>query len=257
MVRDAEGNEEIAALFSLIRGSERIVAMTGAGISTESGIPDFRSPGGLWTRGIKPITYQDFVASEEARLEDWRRRFKMNSDFTAAKPNAGHLGLANLAREGRLLALITQNIDGLHQRAGLPTEQLVEIHGNSQRGRCLDCRAAMPLETVRAIIDESAASPRCACGGLVKAAIVSFGERIPDDVLQRANDAASNADLFLVIGSSLQVQPAASLPLVAKRSGAALAIINREATPLDHVADYAVHCPIGTFFSALYPQLVN
>ena len=134
-MRDAEGNEEISALKRLIFRSERIVALTGAGISTESGIPDFRSPGGLWTRGIKPITYQDFVASEEARLEDWRRRFKMNADFAAAEPNAGHLGLARLAKEGRLLALVTQNIDGLHQRAGVP------LRSRDRDPRQLDSRA--------------------------------------------------------------------------------------------------------------------
>jgi len=233
------------------------VALTGAGISTESGIPDFRSPDGLWTRGIKPITYQDFVASEEARLEDWRRRFRMNADFAAATPNAGHLGLARLAREGRLLALITQNIDGLHQRAGTPPDSVIEIHGNSTKGRCLDCRASMPLDTVRAIIERTAASPRCACGGLVKAAIISFGERVPEDDMRRATEFAENADLFLAIGSSLQVQPAATLPVVAKRAGAALAVINRDTTPLDRLADFAVRSPIGSFFSALYPQLVN
>lgn len=256
-MQDVEGNDEFSVLADLIRGSGRIVALTGAGISTESGIPDFRSPGGLWTRGIKPITYQDFVASEEMRLEDWRRRFRMNADFAAAQPNAGHVALARLGGEGRLLGLVTQNIDRLHARAGVPPEMLIEIHGNSASGRCLDCRAPMALDVVQRIIDTTGTSPRCACGGLVKAAIVSFGERIPDDLLKRARALAAQADLFLVIGSSLQVQPAATLPLVAKQSGATLAIINRDVTPLDHVADFALHCPIGSFFSALYPQLVN
>ena len=256
-MRDAEGNDEIQALKRLILRSERIVALTGAGISTESGIPDFRSPGGLWTRGIKPITYQDFVASEEARMEDWRRRFRMNTDFAAAQPNAGHLGLARLAREGRLLGLITQNIDGLHQRAGMPSDSVIEIHGNSTRGRCLDCRAPMALEEVRAIIGNTGASPRCECGGLVKAAIISFGERMPEDEMRRATDFAERADLFLAIGSSLQVQPAATLPLLAKRAGAKLAILNRESTPLDDSADYAIHTSIGAFFFQLYPQLVS
>jgi NAD-dependent deacetylase len=256
-VPDAEGNEEIQALAGLFARAERIVALTGAGISTESGIPDFRSPGGLWTRGVKPITYQDFVAAAEARLEDWRRRFRMNEDFAAAEPNAGHLGLVQLMQEGRLLALITQNIDRLHQRAGIPAELLIEIHGHSAEGRCLDCRAPMALATVRAIIDQTEASPRCACGGLIKAAIVSFGERVPEEKLRAASEAAERADLFLVLGSSLQVQPAATLPLVAKRSGATLAIVNREATPLDRVAEIAVHRPIGAVFSAIYPQLVK
>jgi NAD-dependent deacetylase len=256
-VRDAEGNDEIRELRGLLARSERIVVLSGAGISTESGIPDFRSPGGLWTRGMRPITYQDFVASEEARVEDWRRRFKMNADFAAAEPNAGHLALVKLMREGRLLTLITQNIDGLHQRAGIPTDRLIEIHGNSATGRCLDCHAPMALQTVRTRIEETGAAPRCACGGLVKAAIISFGERIPDETLRRAGEACERADLFLVVGSSLQVQPAAGLPARAKRFGATLAIINRDPTPLDRLADIVVHRPIGAVFFELYPQLVQ
>ena len=256
-MRDAEGNDEIQALRGLFDRSERIVVLSGAGISTESGIPDFRSPGGLWTRGIKPISYQDFVASEEARLEDWRRRFRMNEDFAAAEPNAGHRGLVELMREGRLLALITQNIDGLHQRAGIPAEQLIEIHGNSARGRCIDCGTPMALQAVRAEIEATGAAPRCPCGGLVKAAIVSFGERIPDETLRRAGEASERADLFLVVGSSLQVQPAAALPLRAKRSGATLAIVNRDPTPLDRHADIVVQRLSGAVFSKLYPQLVT
>lgn len=252
-----EGNEEFSALKTLMGKAERIVVLTGAGISTESGIPDFRSPGGLWTRGIKPITYQDFVASEEARLEDWRRRFRMNEAFASAEPNAGHLGVAKLEEEGRLLLLVTQNIDGLHRRAGVSDGRLVEIHGNSSEGRCLDCRKAMPLTEARAAIARRGAAPRCGCGGLVKAAVVSFGERVPDDRLRRSVEAAEAADLFLVLGSSLQVQPAASLPSVARRAGAALAIVNREPTPFDRIADVALHLPIGTVFSGLYPQLVS
>ena len=189
MEQAAAGGEEIAALRRLIESSSDIVALTGAGISTESGIPDFRGPGGIWTR-MKPITYQEFVASEAARLEDWRRRFVMNANFAGAEPNAGHFGLARLAAEGRLQAVITQNIDGLHQRAGLPPERLIEIHGNATHGRCLDCRAPMPLAMVQCIIETTAASPRCACGGVIKAAIVSFGERMPEEAMRRAGKLA-------------------------------------------------------------------
>lgn len=252
----AAGGEDITALRRLIESSSRIVALTGAGISTESGIPDFRSPGGIWTR-MRPISYQDFVASEAARLEDWRRRFAMNANFAAAEPNAGHFGLARLAADGRLAAVITQNIDGLHQRAGLPPERLIEIHGNATHGSCLDCRAPMPLAVVRRLIDTTAASPRCGCGGWVKAAIVSFGERMPEEAMRRAAELARSAELFLVIGSSLQVQPAASLPTMAKQAGAALVILNRDATPLDGIADLLVRQPIGTAFVALNPQVVN
>ena len=190
-------------------------------------------------------------------MEDWRRRFAMNETFATAKPNAGHHGLVRIAREGRLASVITQNIDGLHQRSGLSADQLIEIHGNSTRGRCIACGAFMALADVRRIIDETNASPRCACGGLVKAAIISFGERMPIDALKAANDFSEAADLFIVLGSSLQVQPAAMLPVVAKRAGAGLIIVNREETPLDQHADLVLHRPIGSVFATLYPQLVN
>jgi NAD-dependent deacetylase len=251
-----ELGDDIAALSRIIGEAERLVVLTGAGISTESGIPDFRSPGGIWMR-MKPITYGEFVASEAARLEDWRRRFVMNASFAAASPNAGHYGLAKLAENGRLRALVTQNIDGLHQRAGLPPERMIEIHGNATHGRCLDCSAPMSLTAVRQMIDRTGASPRCACGGPVKAAIISFGERMPADDLGRACKLASEADLFLVIGSSLRVQPANALPSIARRSGADLVIINRDPTPLDNDAALLVRQPIGAVFEGLFPQLVN
>lgn len=256
MQSDSPGNGEIAALRRLIDASRRIVALTGAGISTESGIPDFRGPDGIW-KTVKPITYQEFVASEEARLEDWRRRFASNEKFATAEPNAGHRGLARLAEEEKLAAVITQNIDGLHQRAGLSTQRLIEIHGNATRGRCIECGTAMALAAARRIIDDTGASPRCDCGGLIKAAIISFGERVPSEALEAAGRFAESADLFLVVGSSLQVQPAATLPIVAKRAGASLVIINREETPLDAHAELVLHQGIGSVFAALYPQPVN
>lgn len=236
----------------MIEGADGIVAMTGAGISTESGIPDFRSPGGIWSR-MKPITYQQFVESEEARLEDWRRRFRMNADFAAAEPNAGHRALAALAGQGRLACLITQNIDGLHQRAGHPAENLIEIHGNATHGRCLECREPMPLDKVRDHIQLDGTSPRCRCGGLVKAAVVSFGEKVPEALIGRAVDAARRASLFIVVGSSLVVQPAARLPLIAAQSGALLAIVNRDPTPLDSVADLLLRESIGNAFTQICP----
>jgi NAD-dependent deacetylase len=256
MAEATRGNGDIAALKRAIDQAERIVALTGAGISTESGIPDFRSPGGIWQR-MKPITYGEFVASETARLEDWRRRFVMNESFARAEPNAGHFGLARIAREGRLRAVITQNIDGLHQRAGLSPDLLIEIHGNATHGRCLDCGTPMSLSEVREAIDRTAASPRCACGGIVKAAIISFGERMPTEALGRASQLAAGADLFLVFGSSLVVQPANALPLIAKRAGARLVIVNREPTPVDAAADFCIREPIGAVCSALFAEVVN
>ncbi len=257
MQPDTLDNGEIAELSQLIAASRRIVAMTGAGISTESGIPDFRSPGGIWSR-MKPITYQEFVASEEARLEDWRRRFVSNEKFATVEPNAGHRGLAQLADEGRLAVVITQNIDGLHQRAGLKAEQLIEIHGNGTRGRCVECGTTMTIAEARRIIDETGASPRCDCGGLVKAAVISFGEQVPERRAAIGDGATRKAPTF----SSCSVHRCRfsrrrALPVAARRAGVPLAIINREATPLDPHADVVLHRPIGSVFAALYPQLVN
>ena len=190
-------------------------------------------------------------------MEDWRRRFIMNASFAEAQPNAGHHGLARLARGGRLRVVITQNIDGLHQRAGLPGDRLIELHGNATHGQCLDCCSPMSLSEVKRVIETTAAPPRCACGGAVKAAIISFGQPMPVEALRAATEHAQACDLFLVIGSSLQVRPASNLPLIAKRAGAALAIINRDQTPLDAVADVIVRQSIGGVFVALNPQVVN
>jgi NAD-dependent deacetylase len=250
MHENQAGNEDIVALQRLIAVSKHIVALTGAGISTESGIPDFRSPGGIWAR-MQPITYQEFVASEQARLEDWRRRFVMNESFARAKPNAGHFGLTRLAESGKLRAVITQNIDGLHQRAGLPQDHLIELHGNSTRGKCLQCQEPMSLAEVRQKIEATRAAPRCPCGGVVKAAVISFGQRMPEEEMAKSQAVAATADLFLVLGSSLIVQPAASLPLVALRSGATLVIINRDTTPLDDAAHLVVRKQIGAVFDSL------
>jgi NAD-dependent deacetylase len=256
MAQDAPDKSEIARLREFLDAARHVVVLTGAGISTESGIPDFRSPGGIWSR-MAPITYQEFVASEAARLKDWRRRFVMNEAFAEATPNAGHRGLALMAAQGRIATIVTQNIDGLHQRAGTPAERLIEIHGNATHAHCLECRTSMTLAAARKMIEATGASPRCGCGGLVKAAVVSFGESLPADVLARATNATRSADVFLVVGSSLVVQPAASLPEAAKANSSRLVIINREATPLDPLADLTIRAPIGRVFVALCPQLVN
>lgn len=238
-------------LADLIGAARRVVVFTGAGISTESGIPDFRSPGGLWSR-MKPIYYDDFVASEEARLEDWRRRFDFQREVRAAEPNVAHRAIAKLVAGGKALAVITQNIDGLHQRAGVPSEHLIEIHGNATHATCLECDTRHELDDMEAEIARSGRSPTCrACGGLVKAAVISFGQAMPTNQMMRAEYAIQRADLFLAVGSSLQVQPAASLPMAAKYQGANLVIVNRDPTPLDGIADHVLRGPIGALFSAL------
>ena len=241
-------------LIALIEAAERIVFFTGAGISTESGIPDYRGPNGLWSR-MQPIYFDDFVASEESRLEDWRRRFKSLAAFGEAKPNSGHRAIAGLVNAGKASHVITQNIDGLHQRAGTPAEAIIEIHGNGTFATCLECGRRYEFDWVKDVLDRTGASPRCeACGGLVKAAVISFGQAMPADEMERAQDASLKADLYVVVGSSLVVYPAARLPAVAKSGGARLVIVNRDPTDLDPIADLVVRGEVGEAFHPLVDQ---
>ena len=232
-------------LRALLGGADRVVVFTGAGISTESGIPDFRSPGGIWTR-MAPIDFQDFVSSAEMRREAWRRRFAMEEQFALARPNAGHKAVAALVAQGRASHVITQNIDNLHQDSGVPQDKVIEIHGNTRYAKCLECGARMELEPIRAHFERTGDPPDCAaCGGIVKTATISFGQAMPELEMARAEKAALACDLFLVLGSSLVVYPAAGLPLLAKRNGAKLVIVNREETEQDAYADLVVHDGIG------------
>ena len=240
----------IEQLNSLVDAASSIVAMTGAGISTAAGIPDFRSPGGIWTK-VEPITFQEFVASEDARLEDWRRRFEMNDLLTSCEPTLAHRSLAAMVRSGRMAAIVTQNIDGLHQRAGTDLEHLIELHGNGTYGRCVDCGTQMDLAEARKFIAEKGRSPVCSnCSGLVKAAVISFGQAMPENELKRAADLAAKADLVLAIGTSLVVHPAATLPLIGIENGAELVIINKESTPLDGAAKMVLNHSIDAVFGA-------
>jgi len=235
----------IAVLRDLIEGAERIVPFTGAGISTESGIPDFRSPGGLWTRN-RPIPFDEYVGSVEARREAWRRRFNIEATFAAARPTRGHLALASLYRVGKASAVITQNIDNLHQASGVAPQDVIELHGNTTYATCLDCGLRYELEPIRARFEASGEEPpHCACGGIIKTATVSFGQTMPEEPMRRAQEHAAACDLFLSVGSSLVVWPAAGIPLLAKRNGAKLVIINREPTELDELADLVVRNDIG------------
>lgn len=242
-------SERVAAnrrLGELLASSRNAVAFTGAGISTESGIPDFRSPGGLWDNN-KPIPFDEFVASQEMRNEAWRRKFAMESQFRAAKPTRGHLALAQWIDHGKLTSIITQNIDNLHQVSGVPSEKIIELHGNSSFATCLDCATRYEIDWVR---DRFAAAngvaPGCTgCGWPVKSATVSFGQAMPEHEMQRAEEATLAADLFIAIGSSLVVWPAAGFPAMAKQNGAKLVILNREPTDLDGMADLVVRDDIG------------
>ena len=232
-------------LRDLLDRAQAIVPFTGAGISTECGIPDFRSPGGLWSKN-QPIQFDEFLASQEMRDEAWRRRFAMDEHFAKAKPGRGHLALASLYRAGKVPGLVTQNIDNLHQLSGIAPTGIVELHGNTTYATCLDCARRYELQWVRDKYSAGANSaPDCECGGYIKTATVSFGQAMPVDAMRRAEDLTLQCDLFLAIGSSLVVWPAAGFPLMAKQNGAVLVIVNREPTEFDKVADLVVRNDIG------------
>jgi NAD-dependent deacetylase len=245
----------IARLSEMIHEASSIVPFTGAGISTECGIPDFRSPGGLWTKN-RPIPFDEFLASQEARNESWRRRFAMGEQFGGARPGRGHRALASLYRNGKVPGVVTQNIDNLHQASGIAAEDVVELHGNTTFAACLDCGARYELTWVKERLEAAnGCAPDCpGCGGFIKTATVSFGQAMPERAMQRAEELTLHCNLFLAIGSSLVVWPAAGFPLMAKRNGAALVIINREPTEFDDFADLVVRQDIGT---VLEPFIVH
>ncbi|MEZ5840653.1 MAG: Sir2 family NAD-dependent protein deacetylase [Hyphomicrobiales bacterium] len=244
----AEGRRRLA---EAIAGAARVVFFTGAGMSTESGIPDFRSPNGYWATR-KPIMFDDFVTSEAARIEDWERRYTMRDQLAACEPNAGHVEIARLVASGKASHVITQNIDGLHQRAGVPAEKVIELHGNATFATCLDCGLRHELDDLRPAFEATGEPTLCrSCGGLVKAAVISFGQAMPSGPMRDAEAATLAADLFVVLGSSLVVYPAAGFPVLARRNGAALVIVNREETPIDEKADLVVHGEIGALLAGI------
>lgn len=235
----------IAELRRMINEAQRVVIFTGAGISTESGIPDFRSPGGIWTK-MKPIDFSDFMASDEARRETWRRRFVTDETMRKAEPNRGHRAVATLIDRGKASAVITQNIDGLHQASGVPAAKVIELHGNTTYAHCLDCAQRYEILDIRAEFERTGEAPTCEqCGGFVKTATISFGQSMPVAAMIRAEEETLACDLFIAIGSSLVVYPAAGFPEMAARNGTRLVILNREATGLDPYADLVLHREIG------------
>ena len=242
--------DDAEALAFLLRGARRAVVFTGAGISTESGIPDFRSPGGIWTK-MMPIDFADYVADPSARTESWRRRFAMEETWNQVRPNDGHRAVAELVARGIVAHVITQNIDALHQAGGVPEDRVIELHGNTTYAKCLDCEQRVEIAAIRSHFEAHGEAPGCpACGGIVKTATISFGQAMPEREMARAEAAVGTCDLCLVAGSSLGVYPAASFPLKARRNGAKLAILNREATPQDPYADLVIHGEIGPTLSS-------
>ena len=240
----------IDKLRDLLAAAKRAVVFTGAGISTESGIPDFRSPGGLWTK-YKPIYFDDFMGSEEMRRESWRRKFAMENVLDSAKPNRGHMAVAQLVRRGVVSHIITQNIDNLHQNSGVPDEQVIELHGNTSYARCLGCHERYEIDPIREAFQRDETLPICdQCGGIIKTAVISFGQSMPEREMRRAQDAVLACDLMLVAGSSLVVFPAAGFPAMAKQNGAKLVIVNRDPTDMDDMADLVLNTELGATLGA-------
>jgi len=232
-------------LKTLIDDSKRMVIFTGAGVSTESGIPDFRSPGGFWTTN-KPIEYSDFLASKEMRRESWRRKIAAEAEWGNATPNRGHRAIAHMIKQGRASCVITQNIDGLHQRSGVPDEKVIELHGNGTYAVCLRCNQRYDLGPILDAFKATDEPPVCKdCGGHVKTGTVSFGQPMPVEPMRLAQLETESGDLFLAVGSSLVVYPAAWFPAYAKECGARLVILNREPTGLDDLADLVLNLEIG------------
>ena len=244
---------QVAELAGAVRAAGRVLVFTGAGMSTASGIPDFRGPGGLWTRR-QPVLFQDFVASAEARRAHWQYKAEGHREFAQARPNVAHHALAALERLGKLDTLVTQNVDGLHQDAGHAPERIIELHGTNRAVECLGCGARSAAEPALADFQATGDCPRChACGGILKTATVSFGQPLPPAELQRAFRAAGRADLVLAIGSTLEVRPAAEVPLRAAQHGARYAVINRGPTAHDALA----HVRLEGDVTVLLPALIR
>lgn len=239
----------------LLKSTDNIVAFTGAGISTESGISDFRSPGGVWDR-YRIVTYQEFLSSREARVEYWKMKQELFREMSGSRPNRAHNALAGLERSGKLKCLITQNIDGLHQDAGSSEDIVIELHGTNRKALCLDCGLTLPIEEVQKRLDSGEAEPRCEkCKGLLKPATVSFGQSMPEEEMLRAVEFARGCSLFLMIGSSLQVEPAASIPREASVAGAKMIFVNRTETPWDHLASVIFREDAGEVLGNLMESL--
>lgn len=247
--------QQLESAAELMRGARKIVVLTGAGISTESGIPDFRSPGSTWLKN-PPVSYPDFINKPEARRQYWQTRRGLSAQVLAARPNAAHRALLELERREMLLGLVTQNFDGLHLDVGHDPARVVEIHGTSREAACTLCGIRAPIEEILRQIDAGEHDPQCPhCGGYMKSATILFGQHIPADVLARAKELAENCDLFLVVGSSLQVSPAAHLPLLALKRNAPLLIVNLMPTPLDSSAAVVIQEKAGLVLPRLLSLL--
>ena len=244
---------EIDAVAEMVIESKRLVVFTGAGLSTESGLSDFRSPGGIWERfDPDELSYQNFMASEAGREKYWQFQRELWPEMAKAEPNAGHRAVVELDKMGKLDCVITQNIDGLHQRAGVPEDKVIELHGTVKWVLCLECGQRYPRQPIQERLEAGTRVPRCdSCGGVMKPATISFGQPMPERETQQAMEASAACDLFISAGSSLVVYPAAQMPLIARQSGARLVIINLTPTPHDQHADIVINQKTGPVLSAI------
>jgi len=249
--------KQIEEIARLILTSKRIVIFAGAGLSTESGIPDFRSPGGVWDRyDPEDFNFQNFLSSEVSREKYWQMATEMYEPMKKAQPNLAHLAIAEMEGLGKLDCIITQNIDGLHFKAGNSEEKVIQLHGTAMSVSCLTCGKRYDRDEIQKRLQKGLKAPYCdACGGPLKPATISFGQSMPEKETQEAYHRSSLSDLFVVIGSSLVVQPAASMPLVAKRNGAKLVIINRDPTSYDHMADLVIHGQAGPIMDSILKEV--
>jgi NAD-dependent deacetylase len=247
-------NENISIVAQKIAEGGKNVVFTGAGLSTESGIPDYRSKGGIWNT-YRPVYFDEFMSSEEARIEYWRRKSELYSDLVKAEPNPAHNALMVLYEMDLLEAVITQNIDGLHQKAGLPDEKVIELHGNTLRVRCMSCGMISSINEVQKRIEAGDLAPECECGGYLKPDTISFGQAMPVEEVRKAVDLSQTCDFFMVVGSTLLVQPAALMPEYAKRNGAFLAIVNLSDTPYDKVCNVLIHGKAGEVLQKILQEV--
>ncbi|CAB1062563.1 NAD-dependent protein deacetylase of SIR2 family [Olavius sp. associated proteobacterium Delta 1] len=244
--------EKIAQIAARIKEGGNNIVFTGAGISTESGIPDYRSQGGIWDK-FRPVYFDEFMSSKAARAKYWRRWVELYQGIVDAQPNPAHLALTKLHENGLLRAVVTQNVDGLHQESGLPDEKIIELHGNTRRIRCMSCRQIIPTENVHQRITAGDPAPQCECGGYLKPDTISFGQSMPVAEVEKAAALSQESDFFMIVGSTVIVQPAANMPFYAKNNGAFLAIINLSETPCDEMCDALIREKAGM----VLPEIVK
>jgi NAD-dependent deacetylase len=247
-------NEKIIQIAAKIKEGGNNVVFTGAGISTESGIPDYRSQGGIWDK-FRPVYFDEFMSAKESRIEYWSRWQDLYRDISGANPNPAHMAVSRLNEMGLLQAVVTQNIDGLHQASGLPDEKIVELHGNTCRIRCMSCQKISPIAQVQQRLANGDSAPECNCGGYLKPDTISFGQAMPAAEVEKSVALSQNCDVFLIVGSTLVVQPAAQMPLYAKNNGAFLAIINLSDTPCDDICDVVLREKAGDVFQQIIKEV--